>query len=58
MTGSVDICKLLLKKGAKVNLKDKVGCNCSVIFNVVTTEKKEISGKMMNSVKRAELLVD
>ena len=27
----LDICKLLLEKGANVNLKDEVGCNCHVI---------------------------
>ena len=32
--GYLDICKLLLKTGADVNLKDEVGCNCYVIFKV------------------------
>ena len=32
--GYLDICKLLLEKGADVNLKDEVGCICHVIFKV------------------------
>ena len=48
--GYLQICKLLLEKGADVNLKNKVGCNCHVIFKVSASERKEDSDKMMPSV--------
>ena len=32
--GYLEIWKLLLEKGADVNLKNGVGCNCHVIFKV------------------------
>ena len=46
----LDICKLLLEKGADVNLKDEVGCNYHVIFKVSAYWKERKSDKMMPSV--------
>ena len=38
--GYLEICKLLLEKGADMNLKNEVGFNCHVIFKVSAYWKK------------------